>query len=90
MSSVTDRNKNIPLESDGTQCRTKEKVGDPNPWADNGTLPASFKVPKEHVHNHEDYRSWGALQKLVHPNWRHKRRYDSNNDKNCQLDVFRA
>ena len=49
--SVTDSNINIPLKNDGTQCWTKEKVCDPNPWAYNSTFPAGFKIPKEHFHN---------------------------------------
>lgn len=38
----------------------------------------------------ETTNQMGAPQKSIHPKWRHKRRYDSDNDKKSQLDVFLA
>lgn len=38
----------------------------------------------------ETTNQMGAPQKSIHPKWRHKRRYDSDNDKKSQLDVFFA
>jgi hypothetical protein len=44
ISSITDRDENIPLESHGSDRRTQEKVRDPNPWSNDGALPVVFEV----------------------------------------------
>ena len=43
----TDRNENVPLESNGAKCRAQEEISDPNPWTDNRTLPVGFKVAND-------------------------------------------
>jgi hypothetical protein len=41
---ITDRNENVPLESQASDRRTQEKVRDPNPWSNDRTFPLVFYV----------------------------------------------
>ena len=44
LSPITDRDETVPLVCHGVDCRTQEKIRDPNPGSNDRTFPLSFKV----------------------------------------------